>query len=111
MTGTLLQILILVIVVGGILYVLGILPIDNTIKAIGRVVIIIVAAVYAITLLAGMVNAQQRYNPLEEFLRGIETRQGNRDLDCNVQHRLDRRGDIRWIRIDCSQDRRRYDGR
>jgi hypothetical protein len=40
----------------------------------------------------------------------MENRQGNSNVECNIQHRLDRRGDIRWIRIDCSSDRR-YQGR
>lgn len=102
MTDTLLQILILVIVVGGILYVLGILPIDNTIKAIGRVVIIIVAAVYAITLLAGMVNAQ----PVPDILDRIIRRTDNPTLTCNVYRNLDRDGDIRYLRMDCRADSR-----
>jgi hypothetical protein len=106
----LVQVLILVIVVGGLLYILNILPLDATIKAIGRVVVLIMAALYAISLLAPMVNAQTRYNPLEDFLRGLEGRQGNSNVECNIQHRLDRRGDIRWIRIDCQADRR-YQGR
>lgn len=58
MTHILLQVLILVVVVGGLLYILNVLPIDNTIKVIGRVIVIIVAAVYAIGLIAPMVNAQ-----------------------------------------------------
>jgi Ca2+/H+ antiporter len=108
----LVQVLILVIVVGGLLYILNILPLDATIKAIGRVVILIMAALYAISLLAPMVNAQGRYerNPLEDFLRGLEARQGNSNVNCNIQHRLDRRGDIRWLRVDCSSDAR-YRGR
>lgn len=107
MTQQLLQILILVVVVGGLLYILSILPIDQTIKTIGRVVIVIIAAVYAISMIAPMLDAQvRRGNPLEDYLYGLENRQGNSTVSCNVQHRLQRNGDIRWIRIECTDNRR-----
>lgn len=106
MPHSLIQILILVIVVGGLLYILSILPIDATLKTIGRVVILIIAAIYAITMLMPLLNAQDRYqrNPMEDFFRGLEGRQTNPSLDCTVNRRINRNGDIVWLRMDCRGD-------
>jgi hypothetical protein len=48
-----LQLFIALIVVGAILYILKLLPIDNTLKQIAWVVIIVVFAIYALRILFG----------------------------------------------------------
>lgn len=46
--GILLTVLLVIVIAGGLLYVLSILPIDTTIKSVGRVIIILLFAVFAI---------------------------------------------------------------
>jgi hypothetical protein len=107
MPHSLIEILILVIVVGAILYILSILPIDATLKTIGRVVVLVIAAIYAITMLMPLLHAQpSRYqrNPMEEFYRGLEGRQTNPNLNCTVNRRINRNGEIVWLRMDCRGD-------
>ena len=48
-----LQLLIAIIVVGAVLYILGLLPIDATFKKIAYVLIIVIFAIYAIQILFG----------------------------------------------------------
>ena len=100
---SLIQVLILVIVVGGLLYILSILPIDATIKTIGRVVILILAAIYAITMLAPLLNAQPAYrgNPLEDFFNRMDRNNPNPRLSCDTYKRLNRQGEIIWLRMEC----------
>ena len=50
------EILLAVIVVGGALYIVKLLPIDETVKKIGTVVVIIVAAVWALRWIAGNIK-------------------------------------------------------
>jgi hypothetical protein len=102
MPHSLIEILILVIVVGAILYILSILPIDATLKTIGRVVILVIAAIYAITMLAPLLHAQPRSdNAMEDFFRSLEGRQTNPDLICTVSRRLSRDGDLVRLNMDC----------
>lgn len=51
-----LTLLIALIVTGALLYILQLLPIDATLKKIAWVIIIVIFAVYAIRILAGMLN-------------------------------------------------------
>jgi hypothetical protein len=51
-----LQLLILAIVVGAVIYVVRLLPIDETFKAIVTVIAVVVFAIYAIRLLAPMIG-------------------------------------------------------
>ena len=46
------NLIILLILVGAVLYVVGVLPIDGTLKLIIRVIVIVAVAIYAIRLLA-----------------------------------------------------------
>ena len=48
-----LALIIALIVAGGVLYIIGLLPIDATLKQIARVIIILIFAVYAIRILFG----------------------------------------------------------
>jgi hypothetical protein len=50
----LIQILIALIVVGALLYILNLLPIDQTLKTIAYVIVIVVVAIYALRILAPM---------------------------------------------------------
>lgn len=101
MASLLIQVLILVIVVGGLLYILNILPIDVTIKNIGRVVILILAAIYAIGLLAPLVKAQPYAPDFQRDWGRIFGRTDNPDLACNIQRRINRDGDIIWLQMTC----------
>lgn len=52
--------------------------------------------------MTGVAEAQNRGNPLEDFLRSITRDQSNRQaLGCNVTRRLARDGDIVYLRMDC----------
>lgn len=65
---------------------------------------VVAAAAFTLGALSLSTVAQAQYgrgNPLEDFLRGLENRRGDSNLNCRVQHQLDRRGDIRWLSIDC----------
>lgn len=48
-----LALIIALIIAGGVLYIIGLLPIDATLKQIARVIIILIFAVYAIRILFG----------------------------------------------------------
>lgn len=69
---------------------------------------LILPAVAAVAFAAGgftassVAEAQGRGNPLEDFLGRIVRDQPNREaLGCNVVRRLDRSGDIVYLRMDC----------
>lgn len=108
MLNSLIQILIVIIVVGGLLYILSVLPIDQTIKTIGRVVILIIAAIYALKLLVPLASAQPA---APDILDRILRRTDNSALVCNIYRNVDRDGDIRYLRMDCRADRRWERGR
>ncbi len=52
----LMQLLIMFIIVGALLYILNLLPIDSTLKTIAYVIVIVVVAIYALRILAPMVG-------------------------------------------------------
>jgi len=102
----LVTILIVILILALALWGISMIPLDSRAKSLLYIVLVVLVIFWLISQ-SGLVNAQVRgHNPLEDFLRGIETRQGNSNVNCNIQHRLDRRGDIRWIRIECND--RRY---
>jgi hypothetical protein len=51
--GVLLQLVLAVVVVGGLLYLLALAPIDETMKKIGKVLVILIAIVWALKWLIG----------------------------------------------------------
>lgn len=102
----LVTILIVVLILALVLYGISLVPLDSRAKSLIYIVLVVLVIFWLVSQ-SGVAFGQSRsHNPLEDFLRGIETRQGNSNVNCNIQHRLDRRGDIRWIRIECND--RRY---
>lgn len=52
--GSLFNLLIVVIIVGAALYLLNLAPIDATIKAVGRVIVVVIALIWALRWLLGL---------------------------------------------------------
>jgi hypothetical protein len=63
-TMSLIGLLILCVVVGGILYLLNMMPIDNTIKQVIKVVVILILIIYLILLLAALLGLSTGMPPL-----------------------------------------------
>lgn len=64
----------------------------------------------ALAFTAGSVVQAQAGNPfrnLDDFFSRMERNNPNPALNCNTFKRLDRRGDIVWLRLECNRLNRR----
>ena len=55
--AVILNLALIVVIVGGVLYLLGLAPLDPTVKRIGQVLILLVAIVWAIRWLLGLLHS------------------------------------------------------
>lgn len=79
-------------------------------RALTAVALLLFAITAALLLWGATASAQPRpsYNPLEEVFRSLERGRTTTALNCSAETRLNRRGDVIWLRMTCEGDRRRY---
>lgn len=68
-----------------------------------------IAALVALGLIGTVVIAQpygNRPGSLEDFLGRLDRDNPNSNLDCTVRKRINRYGDIIWLRMECRGERR-----